>query len=137
MRARISGPSVGPVHTTLWSSRGGNSGCGWLLGFLLVAGALGTLAEYWRVVVPVVGVLIVAAVIGLRIYGKHDPSRKASPRSVEAVIAETNARPAGIRAGLRAMSRAGELDCPVGWHWADGDLLERDAESQAKHSDRR
>lgn len=143
MRIGIRGPSLGPVHTTLWSSRGGNSGCGFLLGLLVVFAALGALAEYWKVVVPVAGVLMVASVIGLRIYGKHSPSRKAGPRfgaagpEDAAIVADLNTRPTDVRAAIRERNRTGDLASIPGWHWADGDLLERDAEPQAKHSDRR
>jgi hypothetical protein len=142
MRVRISGASVGPVHPTLWSSRGGNSGCGFLLGLLVVLVALGALAEYWKVVVPVAGILMVASVIGLRMYGKHGPSRKAGQRfgaagpKDAAIVAALNTRPAYVPAALRERNRTGDRASIPGWHWTDGDPLERDAEPQAKHSDR-
>jgi hypothetical protein len=136
MRVRISGPSLGPVHTTLWSSGRSKPGAakGCLLGFVMAACIVlpvEALIRYrWADILA--GVLVLAA-----IWARRAEKRKAAAGTVEAIVADLNTRPTEIRARIREQTRTGELDCIPGWHWADGDRLERDTESQAKHSDRR
>lgn len=90
MGVRISGPHLGPVHTTLWSSggrkSGGGGGClGVFLALALLGGAFG--------VSPILGwLVIVAAVVIFVAWLVHSP-RPAKPAAGEP--AEPAAKPDG------------------------------------------
>lgn len=148
MTVRISGPSLGPIHTTLWSSRGsgGGRGCAILiLPFVLI----GLVAAWWHALATSRGFDLfaggIAAFIGLCALGHLVPRycirqyRESfrTGKNAVATVAEINTRTPAIRAKLREHNRAGRWPEMPGWHWTDGDLLERDTEPQAKHSDRR
>jgi hypothetical protein len=138
VRFYVRGPHLGPVRTTLWSSRRSRGHPIAIL--LLVIIAVGASIEYWYITVPVIAVILGAlALVGVAARRKRDAGTPLD--QVRVSVASINARPAEIRARLREQNRTGELAPIPGWHWTDGDLLEHDApsppESPAKYSDRR
>lgn len=78
MGIRISGPGVGPVHTTLYSSRGGNSGCGSIIGGTIALIFLGIIVWDYPWVGIVLGALVALAVYGAVI--QHRAKTQATAR---------------------------------------------------------
>lgn len=90
MGVHISGPGIGPVHTTLWSSgrKSGGGGClRVFLGLALLGGAFG--------VSPVLGWLVIVAAVAIFVAWLVHDLRPAKPAATKP--AEPAAKPEGPR----------------------------------------